>query len=744
MTDADGKEIPANRFNSVPGPELDHAKYSIVEKALNNIVGRPASFIHSKALGPIVNRLTRDPIYIVDFAAERRLLEPMVKDGQLTRDQADVLAQTRASVNTMRYIHNPKNKLKFENMMRLWAPFYFAENQAWRRLGRLALTNPGAMEQYVKSMYAVQDVIYQQNQKTNNMSVPIPGSAWLNKYVLGPAITGLQYATAGRLGFNLGSDQGLEFNPSSLRTVFPWASEGGAAPGVGSLLNSFIPKGGPVLSIPAGLYVQHAAGSLPFFDEFIAKNVVGDAGLAQSMLLSIIAPNAIMANAIKIFVGANGAGSESNPNNLNVGMMSRVTSSYVAAENMAIVNVLDNEQQHALEQAKRETAQAIKTYKPGTWSDDKDKTSFQFFMDSGGTTAGWTTLLMVRKMNDLLDPTTGKYQEFRDKVNAQTTALMNEKMVVAGLSPFSIQVGRAKPELNKEWQNLVTKKGSIIDALPEWYKRHPWATAETLYTTQATSKTEGGEGSALGVSYSTQPGTAKWMLDNSKEIQNYSSAMRWAMPLDLETPKNGKGGNDQLAHMLQISWGLRAQKAPAGMIKTYQDSLFNQFIYGTLQPWGQELIKQGWTVTEVNNLLLHNKQTWRDGRKPKADYSLLEQFGSKFAPSAFDDYIASKGANNRRDAMDQLIKATENPELLKKYPNFGLIKKVLLPEAEDLKQVQANVPPNSVWPGTNKPYRDGLAEYWQGRMDELSVQYPTLKPVITQLFRPLAPVFTNG
>ena len=744
MTDAEGKEIPANRFNSVPGPELDHAKYSIVEKALNNVVGRPASFIHSKALGPIVNRLTRDPIYIVDFAAERRLLEPMVKDGQLTRDQADVLAQTRASVNTMRYIHNPKNKLKFENMMRLWAPFYFAENQAWRRLGRLALTNPGAMEQYVKSMYAVQDVIYQQNQKTNNMSVPIPGSTWINKYVLGPVATGLQYATAGRLGFNLGTDQGLEFNPSSLRTVFPWASEGGAAPGVGSLLNSFIPKGGPVLSIPAGLYVQHAAGSLPFFDEFIAKNVVGDAGLAQSMLLSIIAPNAIMANAIKIFVGANGAGSESNPNNLNIGMMSRVTSPYVAAENMAIVNVLDNEQRNALGEAKRETAQAMKTFKPGNFSTDKDRTSFQFFMDSGGTTAGWTTLLMVRKMNDLLDPTTSKYQEFRDKVNAQTTALMNEKMVLAGISPFSIQVGRANPELNKEWQDLVTKKGSIIDALPEWYKKYPWATAETLYTTQATSKNQGGEGSALGVSYSTQPGTAKWMLDNSKEIQNYSSAMRWAMPLNLETPKNGKGGNDQLAHMLQISWGLRAQKAPAGMIKTYQDSLFNQFIYGTLQPWGQQLIKNGWTVTQVNDLLLHNKQTWRDGRKPKADYSLLEQFGSKFAPSAFDDYLSSEGANNRRDAMAQLMKATENPELLKKYPNFKLIKDELLPWAENLEAVQAKIPPKALWPGTDQPYRDGLAQYWQGKMDELSVQYPTLKPVITQLFRPLAPVFTNG
>jgi hypothetical protein len=94
--------------------------------------------------------------------------------------------------------------------------------------------------------------------------------------------------------------------------------------------------------------------------------------------------------------------------------------------------------------------------------------------------------------------------------------------------------------------------------------------------------------------------------------------------------------------------------------------------------------------------------------------------------------------------MDQLIKATENPELLKKYPNFKLIKEELLPFAENLKAVQANVPPNAVWPGTDQPYRDGLAQYWQGKMDELSVQYPTLKPVITQLFRPLAPVFTNG
>jgi hypothetical protein len=746
MTDASGKKIEEHNFNSVPGPELDHAKYNVVEKALNATVGKASGFFHRKALGPIVNRLTRDPIYIVDFAAERRLLEPMVKDGQLTRDQADVLAQSRASANAMRYIHNPKNKLKFENMMRAWAPFYFAENQAWRRLGRLALTNPGAAEQYTKLMYAAQDALYQRDQNTNNMSIPIPGTTWLNKWILTPVISTLLTLKTWKFEPTIGTDQGLEFNPSSARSLFPWVTEGGGKPGIGSLLSSFIPAFGPFVTIPAGLYVQRAAGTIPLADEFLAKHVVGDAGMAQSMALSLIAPNPVVANTLRIFAGTVDAGSAGSSQDINSGPLSKVTSSFVAAENMAIVNVLDNEQRNVIEKAKQETAQALKSYKQGSFTADKDKSSFQYFMDLGGTPAGWTALLTLKKMMEIVDPepkNKGKYQEFRDKVNAQATAIMGQKMFLSGGSPFSVQVGRADPEIHQYWQDLLAKKGSIIDALPEMYKKYPWATAETLFTTQATNAGLTGVKSASGVSYPTTKGVGRWMLDHSQDIHNYSSAMRWVLPSEFE-PKPGVQGNDQMAHMLQVSWGLRTQKAPAGFIQTYQDSLFNQFVYGVLQPWGKRLIKNGgFTVTDVNNLLLHNKTTWRNGNKPLENYSLLEQFGKHYAPLAFDDYISAQGATNRNDAMTELIKATNDPAMVKKYPTFGVIKKILLPDAEVLNKTLSNIQPGATWGDTDIPYRDGLAEAWQGRMDEVEAQYPQLKAVVTQLFRPLAPVFTN-
>jgi hypothetical protein len=747
MTDADGKEIPRGNFNSVPGPELDHAKFSVVERALNATAGRLASSIHRKALGPIVNRLTRDPIFIIDFAAERRVLEPMVKDGQLTRDQADALAQTRASVNVMKFIHNPKNKLKFENMMRAWAPFYFAENQAWRRLGRLALTNPGAAEQYTKAMYAAQDVIYQASQNNNNMSIPIPGSTSLNKYVFGPVVSSLSTLRTFKFEPTLGSDQGIEFNPSSARTLFPWVTEGGGKPGIGSLVSSFIPAFGPFVSIPVGMYVQNAAGTIPFADEFLAKHVVGDAGMAQSIALSFIAPNAILANAIRIAAGTTTTGNADSTTKINNDALSKITSSFVAAENMAIVSVLDNEQRNAIEEAKRETAQALKSYKPGSWTADKDKESFQYFMDLGGTPAGWTSLLTIKKMMDIIDPqpeNKGKYQEFRDKVNAMAVSLNAEKLVAAGVSPFSIQVGRANPKLHQEWQDLLAKEGSVITALPKWYKKYPWATAETLFTTQATNAELTGTKSASGVSYPTTEGMGKYMIDNKKDFTNYSSAMRWVLPTEFE-PKPKATGNDQLAHMLQVSWGLRAQKAPAGLIRTYQDSIFNQFVYGVLQPWGDRLVKKaGWTVTDVNDFLLHNKQKWRNGAKPQKDYSLLEQFGNTYAPLAFKDYISAQGAVNRNDAMTELIKATNDPAMVKKYPRFGLIKEVLLPQSQILeKTLSSSIPSGATWGDTDIPYRDGLAAWWQGRMDQTEAEYPELKPVVTQLFRPLAPVFTN-
>ena len=687
MMSIDGKLIDVGNFNLIPGPELDYANYSGAEKALNATAGKLSNSMHKKILGPIVNRLTRDPIYIVDFAAERKLLNAKVTAGEMTRDEADTIAQVRASVNAMRYIHNPKNKLKFENMMRLWSPFYFAENQAWRRLGRLAWTNPGAAEQYTKAMYQTQQVVYQQDQKNNNMGIPVPGSSWLNKQFFGV-------------------DVPFEVSPNSLRTVFPWSAESGQAPGIGSLIGSFLPKSGPILSIPANLYLQKEAGLLPGLDKFLGNYVVGQAGVGQPMLLGIF-PNSIMANIVKGAIGWLNSGDK---NELSQNALSTASSSYISANIMVQTALLDAKQQEA-------------------WKKHKDDPLPSDWAAAGATQHEYA---MYGMMNDIEQQfhSPEQRQAFLDSANWKTTEIFALKTLAGGASPLSVLLGRSNVQYSQEFQADLTATGSVLQAANMFLAKHPDLTAETLFTTTATS------GKALGVAWPTTPGTADFMLAHKDDIAKYPAVMRFA--LQEGSQLKGKKGYDQMAHFLQTSWGLRAQKTPTGFLNSYLDSVFNQFHYGVLQPMGQELIKQGYSFNEVNNILLHNSTTWKSRENNHNKWSILEQFGKTVAPLAFSNYLQGNSEINRSNALQQLREVIAQPSMLAKYENFRDIKDILMPAADQLIAYKAEASKSG-----DSTYRDQLALQWNSELDRIAADKPNLLPVIQQIFRPLAPIFTN-
>jgi len=685
----DGMLIDDGMFNAIPGPELDYANYGVAEQFLNKYVGGATNKLHSKVLGPIVNRLTRDPIYIVDFAAERKLLNPKVEAGELTRDQADTMAQARASVNAMKYIHNPKNKLKFENMMRLWAPFYFAENQAWRRLGRLAWSNPGAAEQYTKAMYQTQEAIYNYDQNTGNIGIPIPGSAWLNKKFFGVAMP-------------------FELSPNSLRTVFPWSAEGGEEPGVGSLISSFLPKAGPIMSLPANFYLQKEAGMLPEVDKFLSKYVVGQAGLGQPLILSMI-PNSILVNLAKMGIGYLAADDKSE---LVQNVLGVTSSSYIAANTMVTTALLDAKQQEAWNRHKNDAL-------PSDWA------------AAGATQHEYALYRMADDIEKQFKSPADR-QAFLDAANTKTLEIFALKTALSASSPMSVMLGRADLQYSKEFQAEIDSTGSVLEAANSFLAKHPDLTAETLFTTKAVGKGAG----ALGVAWPTSPGTADFMLKHKDDIMNYGGAMRFALQEGKDT--KDKKGYDQMAHFLQTSWGLRAQQTPTGFLNSYLETVFNQFHYGVLQPWGQELVKRGYSVNEVNNILLHNKTTWKSRENDPSKWSVLEQFGKNVAPLAFHNYIAGESSNNRADALQQLREVIAMPEMLAKYENFRDIANILMPAADQLiaYKEQAAKSGDTAW-------RDNLALQWNSELDRVAAAKPDLLPVIQQIFRPLAPIFTN-
>jgi len=226
------------------------------------------------------------------------------------------------------------------------------------------------------------------------------------------------------------------------------------------------------------------------------------------------------------------------------------------------------------------------------------------------------------------------------------------------------------------------------------------------------------------------------MLEHKADIMQYGAAMRFALE---ESPQvAGKSGYDQMAHFLQTSWSLRAQKTPKGFLNSYLESVFNQMHYGVLQPWANQLQKQGYSVNEINNMLLHNKTTWSSRKNDPSKWSLLEQFGKNVAPLAFNNYLTGQADINRSAALQQLREVTSMPDMLAKYPNFRDIKEILLPAADQLLSYQAEASKTG-----DTAWRDNLAVQWNSELDKLAVAKPNLLPVIQQVFRPLAPIFTN-
>jgi hypothetical protein len=414
-----------------------------------------------------------------------------------------------------------------------------------------------------------------------------------------------------------------------------------------------------------------------------------------------------MANIVKGAIGLANAGDK---NELSQNALSTSSSSYISANIMVQTALLDAKQQEA-------------------WKKHKDDPLPSDWAAAGATQHEYA---MYGMMNDIEQQfhSPEQRQAFLDSANWKTTEIFALKTLAGGTSPLSVLLGRSNVQYSQEFQADLTATGSVLQAANMFLTKYPDLTAETLFTTKATS------GKALGVAWPTTPGTADFMLAHKDDIAKYPAAMRFALQ---EGPQlKGKKGYDQMAHFIQTSWGLRAQKTPTGFLNSYLDSVFNQFHYGVLQPMGQELIKQGYSFNEVNNILLHNSTTWKSRENDPNKWSILEQFGKTVAPLAFSNYLQGDSEINRSNALQQLREVIAQPSMLAKYENFRDIKDILMPAADQLIAYKEEASKSG-----DSAYRDQLALQWNSELDRVAAAKPNLLPVIQQIFRPLAPIFTN-
>lgn len=248
---ARGEVVPVSDLDDVPlekRPLVIKGREMVPsgEGALNRVTNAIANPIFTKMLNPFVNMMSREPLAFQEFKRQWAL----VKDADnMTEDEKMVLARARTATRSVRFVHNLNDRTQWTDTMRNWAPFYFAQEQAYRRMGRLLAENPGAFRRYQMMISALQNFSVRQQASNGTEYVVLPGTGFLTSGVVNalakiPGI-GKEIQSAAPVG--MGWDVG------AASVIFP-------------LSNGFRPDVGPVAALPAeaisNLFPEQASPSV--------------------------------------------------------------------------------------------------------------------------------------------------------------------------------------------------------------------------------------------------------------------------------------------------------------------------------------------------------------------------------------------------------------------------------------------------------------------------------------------------
>ena len=212
------KDDPRNLPRAVEGPVLDHIP------AWQNPLAAIIEYGFKKVFDPVVNTLSRKGIYLINAANEYKALEWHVQQGLLKDSEALMLAQQRATVKTLPMIHNVALRSEFAQLTRNYIPFYFAQEQAYKRAGwAIKDTNLGALRTYQLVAHALTCTLPTQQDGAGNSYILMPFLGPMGeavKFVMDrlniPYVHGLPLSVSG--------------NTTSLRSVMPEANGPGVAP----------------------------------------------------------------------------------------------------------------------------------------------------------------------------------------------------------------------------------------------------------------------------------------------------------------------------------------------------------------------------------------------------------------------------------------------------------------------------------------------------------------------------------
>ena len=375
-----------------------------------------------RLLGPLVNSYVRDPVYMSIYDDEMEKLQSFVDNNTISEDVQKIQAHSNSVVKMSKFVHNPMDRTVFEANMRALAPFYFAQNQAWRRALRVLHENPGAFEKYLKASLAMTNYVSHLGKKDGGF-ITLPMSQFIGAlagFGVGPG--GLAKDVLGSLSFSLAASVG------SISSVVPTGSVSGLA---GVAENIVRPSWGAAVTVPLKS-VEGLLGLLhkPYADKYL-NSVMGPIAATSSIEEDLL-PSAILRNEVQA-VSA---------------LFNNGNSAYASVQNYVLTNALENKFNGFYDTLKRE---ALAAGAPESLAAN--------LADAGA----------IRELGTWMDISTnaGQVHEFIDQVHAAGVILYELKTALGFVSPLSLSV-------NEDFSKNTQLQAILNEKLPDGKPRYTY------------------------------------------------------------------------------------------------------------------------------------------------------------------------------------------------------------------------------------------------------------------------------
>ena len=433
----------------------------------------------------------------------------VVQPSMLSEVEAQTLAEQRAARKMIGEVHNPADKTNFENVMKRFSPFYFAQNQAWRRAFRLLAEDPSAFEKYIKLTMGITN--YANNHTVNGIPmIELP----LNMF-----------------GINLFGDL------SSLKSLTPFGTSGDTS-WSGLFRDTAMPALGPVGMISAEALRDGAGFVEGMSGDEQARLKIDNAfnyveGVsAQMPLMAQLLPNTLFRDIVE---GVYGYTHLDAANDI-------MGTSYVSTR----LQVYKNVTQEVLDGIGKDLLNnGFGNYNAATMR--------YVYRSNPAMFATYESMVFSIKAQN-----SAFLQNIADKANKETLALWTTKTLLGFFGPTSISLENVRGNaLSAELENDIAKLG-VTNGYTAFSKKHPTDLMTSVFTTAH----------PYGPSYAATVPAAQFIDQNPEWVQAHPQIASFFIPkgtgsgysqnarnLELAMGLSARQNLSGLANSMRITWG---------------------------------------------------------------------------------------------------------------------------------------------------------------------------------------------